>query len=196
MSEKPKVFFIGKNKTATTSLHYLFQKCGYVSYHCLAQGGGHLGRIMERNVKEEKPILETISKADVYSDMLYAKKFVYVDAAQYFKILHHEYPDAYFVLQTRNTEAWVKSRCKHKRGDFLRRVMKFNNIKTKHEMQEVWRQEKEKHEEKVRSYFSGVQANFIEFNIDTDEIEKVIDFVSPHYTLYRKNYGHKNKTPT
>lgn len=192
-----KVFFIGYNRTATTSFHHLFQSAGYKSWHCIRPMGGHIGKYLMNNMQEDRYILEGLEDADVLSDLCYAKMGVFFEGTHAFKLLHHAHPDAYFVLNTRSMDSWIKSRTKHKRGDFIQRCMKLYKVRTKEEVQQIWREERDKWETKIRNYFSLVpDANFIEFNIETDDISKLIDFVSPDYKLLRSKWGHKNKTQT
>lgn len=193
-----KVFFIGFNRTATTSLHYLFKKAGYNSCHCLKNEGGHIARQMQQNIDAEKPILYTMEDVEVFSDVCYTKNSQHIEGTHFFKRYYAEYPDAYFILNTRDTKTWIKSRTKHKRGDYLRRYMKFHNIKSPMEVKEQWEEEKEKWETKIRNFFTtaATDARFLEFHIVNDNIQTLIDFVKEDYpNLLKRDFGHKNKTP-
>ena len=191
---RPRVFFIGYNRTGTTSFHELFKKGDYKSWHCIRPTGGHIGKQLKRNMENDYPILEGLEDAEVLSDLCYAKQGWY-EGTHAFKMLHHACPDAYFVLNTRSMDSWIKSRSKHKRGDYMKRAQKHFRM-SKEEVQDMWRQERDKWENKIRQYFSLVpDARFLEFNIETDDISKLIDFVHPDYKLHRSNWGHKNKTP-
>lgn len=194
--ERPKIFFIGKNKTATTSLHIMFKRSGYRSVHCIAKEGGHIGKRMYDNIEAQREILWGMETQDVFSDLLYAKKKLFFDGAEHFKKLYAEYPDAYFVLQTRDTDSWIKSRTKHKKGEFIKRLMTMQRVKTKLEMQDIWREEKETHEQKVREFFAlAKNAKFLEYDINKHNIQILMDWVKPDYpNLMRKNYGWRNKT--
>ena len=192
---KPRVFIIGYNRSGTTSLHHLFLKDGYNSWHCVRPTGGHIGRQLHTNMDKDRPILEGLEDADVLSDLLWAKRGFFFEGTHAFKLLHHECPDAYFILNTRSMDSWIKSRVKHKRGDFMARAKKFYRTKDEEEVKRIWREERDKWEHKIREYFSLVpDAKFLEFNIETDDIGKVIDFVHPDFELHRSNWGHKNKT--
>lgn len=192
---KPRVFIIGYNRTGTTSLHHLFLKDGYVSWHCVRPMGGHIGRQLHTNMENDRPILEGLEDADVLCDLLWAKRGFFFEGTHAFKRLHDACPNAYFILNTRSMDTWIKSRVKHKRGDFMARAKKFYKTKDDEKVKEIWREERDKWEHKIRQYFSLVpDARFLEFNIETDDINKVIDFVHPDFKLHRYNWGHKNKT--
>jgi len=187
---RPKVFFIGFNKTGTTSLHVLFQQSGYKSFH-LKGATGPLAKEMRDNLKQEKPILENNNIADAYSDMTYAKTEL-IEGCRYFKELHEEYPDAYFILQIRDVDNWIRSRKKHK-ANYLGRYMRFTNITNKNHMTEKWRKDFHKHYQQVTEYFSG-NPKFLVFDIEKDPIEKLIRHVSKDYTLHKRFWTVRNKT--
>jgi hypothetical protein len=190
-----KVFFIGYNRTATTSFHNLFKKCGYESWHCIRPEGGHIGRYLMDNMEEGNPILEGLEEAEVLSDLCYAKLGRFFEGTHAFQLIHEACPDAYFVLQTRSTESWIRSRSRHKRGDFLTRTRKHYRTKDKREVYQIWREDKEKWETKIREYFSQrPEAKFLEFNIETDDISKLQEFVKPDFNLKRRYWRVYNKT--
>jgi len=191
-----KVFFIGYNRTATTSFHEMFIKCGYKSIHCIARDEGHIGRIIEDNVLSNSPILKTIDNADAYSDMCFMKLGRCIEGQQYYRELYNEYPDSYFILQTRKLEDWIRSRSKHKRGDFMRRCMKFYQIRDAREMRDHWRKERTGFEAEVMQFFSlRSKARFMRYDIDNNHIVELINFLKSDFPdLNEKNFGHRNKT--
>ena len=190
-----KIFFIGFNKTATTSFHHLILGSGYSSVHCLFRGGEHSGFIakkMEDNINDGRPILWEMDNKDAYSDLLYVKRGKYIEANKWFKQLHAEYPDAYFILQTRNMEDWLESRIKHKKGAFIERCEKFTR-KSRDELIEDWRLQRNRWEQKMKNYFKD-NPNFLVFDIDKDDIQLFIDHVAPDYEIDRLHWRRLNKT--
>lgn len=195
---RPKVFFIGFNKTATTAFHHMFNKSGYHSVHCLYRGannlqsGVYIAKVMSDNLDDGREILFDIDQADVYSDFLYCKRMRCIEGNKWFKKLYAEYPDAYFVLQTRNEIDWLNSRLNHKNGSLLERWKKFNRM-SEEEVILDWKTRREVMEKKIRKFFSGSNS-FLEFNIDKHDISRLIEFVSPHYDLDRSEWKILNKT--
>lgn len=195
-----KIFFIGFNKTATTSFDYLFNSSGYISYHHwvkLTNKKTYLAKQIYYNLQNNLPILNKIDNAHAYSDLISpvidknGKTFIY-EANQNFDILYKEYPNAYFILNTRNIEDWILSRVNHKNA--INTWNKFYNTSYEKTI-DMWRKNFIKHHADVREYFYNNQtANFLEFNIDTDKIDKLIDYVKKDFNLDKTYWAQKNKT--
>jgi len=195
-----KIFFIGFNKTATTSFDYLFSCSGYTSYHHWARikkKKTYLAKQIYNNLQNNLPILNKIDNAHAYSDLISpvtdidGKTFIY-EANQNFDILYKEYPNAYFILNTRNIEDWVLSRSNHKNA--LKAWNKFFNISYGKTI-DMWRKNFIKHHTSVREFFyNKPTANFLEFNIDTDRIDILIDYVKKDFILDKNYWTQKNKT--
>jgi hypothetical protein len=84
-----KIFCIGFNKTATSTIHQLFLKNNLKSYH---RANGFMSKL---------------SDYDCFSDGGEAK---FVDL---FKKFYKKYPDSMFILNTRGLRKWILSRFKH-----------------------------------------------------------------------------------
>jgi len=193
---KPKVFFIGFNKTATTSFHYYFQRNRFTSYHYtltkdLPYPKNCLAYYIQQNVIANNSILNGIEDACVYSDMCYLdKNNILFEGNKFFVKMHEENPDAYFVLQIRNVEDWIRSRLNHQNGKFANVICKGLNTNKKL-LREIWREEYFKHLESVR-YFFRSSNNFLKFDIDVDKIDKLNDFLRNDYTLNNKYWKKLN----
>lgn len=94
---KPKIFVIGFNKTATSTIHTLFQENGIPGYH---QG------------KKYKTInwKTMLPKYNCFSDI----SFTLEDIEE----LHKTYQNAIFILNVRNIDKWLISRFKHGERNF------------------------------------------------------------------------------
>ena len=191
-----KVFFIGMNRTATKSFHNLFVQSGYKSYHysCPNPDGGSsiiLAETMDWN-KRYFPILKRFDDSHVYSDMFFHRENRWIDGVKFYRELHKEYPDAYFILNTRNTYDWLLSKKKHKKGDYLKRCCAYWN-KTSDEMMDWFEEDREEHHRDVRTYFKN-NERFLEYDIDKDDITKLVEFVKPDFFLKEKDWAHIGKT--
>ena len=189
-----KVFFIGFNKCATKSFHYLFLNNGYhsVHYDMGRPSRINLAQKMSENMQKFYPILKDIDKPQVFSDMVYHREDDYIEGIDHFRQLHVEYPDAYFVLQTRPLEGWLESRFKNKKGQYADRCRKALQLNTR-ELAEKWTQDYLEHHDAVRDHFAN-RGKFLEYDITSDTIDKLIDFVSPEYSLDPKHWGHVGKS--
>lgn len=198
MIEK-KVYFIGMNKIATTSFHELFKASGYRSWHysCMDEVTREplmLAQQMGQNVDENKYVMSSIDHAQVYSDLFFHREYAWVDGVKWFQRIYNEHPDSYFILQTREMEAWLDSKRRHKDGDYMRRCCEYHDLEHD-EMLEWFRNDREEHEDTVRSFFTNKKyANFLEWNLTTDPISKFIDFVKPDFILREKDWGVHGKT--
>jgi hypothetical protein len=92
----PKVFAIGFNKSATTSIHELFKSLGIPSLH---QGIG--GKGIWRTLDDKK----LLQSYDCFSDG--------VPIVGDVENLNKLFPDAKYILQVRDLEGWVYSRIAH-----------------------------------------------------------------------------------
>ena len=119
-----------------------------------------------------------------------------IEGQQYYRELYNEYPDSYFILQTRKLEDWIRSRSKHKRGDFMKRCMKFCQIRDARAMRDHWRKERTGFEAEVMQFFSlRSKARFMRYDIDNNHIVELINFLKSDFPdLNEKNFGHRNKT--
>ena len=111
---------------------------------------------------------------------------------RYFRELYAEYPNAYFVLNTRNKRDWLVSRSKHKKGYLLKTFCQQFNL-TPREVVQYWSLEWDKHHRDVRQFFAG-QGNLLEFNVDSDSVDKLIDFCRPTFQLDSQFWGQHNTT--
>lgn len=195
---KKKVFFIGMNRTATTAFTKLFRSGGYSSAHySFTNGNGKneiLASIMKNNHENNYPIMHGIDGFRTYSDMFWHRQDEWIDGVKYFKEIHNQFPDAYFVLQTRELDGWLKSKLNHKRerptGGYIKRSRDYHGL-TEEEMLNWFAQDREEHHRKVREYFKD-NPNFIEFDINEDPIEDFINFFSPDFILNEKHWKRVN----
>lgn len=188
------LFVIGFNKTGTTSVHRLFQKNGYMSAHW---DEGNLAKTMLENAKNSKPILEGYDhQYDVFSDMVFRSTQMYFEGNSLFKQLDKDYPNAYFLYNTRDMEKWLASRAKHPHIvndetnlDFHKRLLGTSELV---EVFDYWRQQRLRFEEDIHHYFKHKQ-NFIELDItDNKFVEKLVNLTG--FTLSPEHWDQYNKT--
>jgi len=191
MASRPKIFFIGLNKTGTTSLHQLALDSGYSAIHWRDPATGvFLAKRMFSNFSVGAPLLSEIDQYDVYSEFSYVNDGSYLEGSQFFRQLAETYPDAYFILNSRKTEPWIKSRQAQYTeglGSFFERFQ-IALGKTGGDVVRLW----ENHHHAVRTYFSETSHKFIEFRIGQDDITKICHFVAKDYTFDPANWRQLN----
>lgn len=179
----PKIFFIGFNKTATTAFHRFFLDNNYKSFHN-KKSKKNLALTIRNNLQNKLPILHSIDDAHCYSDLMYVDDNEYIEGHKYFKEIYNEYKNSYYVLQTRNLEDWINSRLAHCNRIYtlLERTQKTLNFSAVDQTVEFWKNDRDLHEQSVTEFFKR-KDNFLKFNIDIDNIEKIVDFLRKDFTL-------------
>ena len=186
-----KVFIIGYNRIATKAIHELFKRSGYLSAHYsladIETGGSIIiAEQMKQNLKDYKPLLHGMDHLHVFSDMFWHREDTWIDGIKYYHELYCDYPDAYFIMNTRNMDEWLESKRNHKKGAYIKRCMEYHGMDTEEDMQAWFFQDRIDHENEVRRYFTN-NERFLEFDVDT-EIDKLIEFVKPDFFLKKSHW--------
>lgn len=193
--ERPRIFLIGFQKTATTSFYRWFTRAGIRTVHY----GGVLARNniaarMYANVSLGRDILDGINAYEAYMDLNYSAPGVYLEAGLLFEEMHRDYPDAYFILNTRPTEDWLNSRHRHQEGAFMARVAGSLGL-TLQDIRESDARQHQAHHARARDYFAkAADARFLDYDISTDTPEKAVAFLSADYKLDPDDFPQANRT--
>jgi len=161
-----KVFAIGFNKSATTSLHTLFQSLGFSSYH-----GGEW-----RDCKD----INLLNNYDCFSDG-YPKNHDKLDAL---------FPKSKFILQVRDLQSWVYSRLAHIRRVKTLGIYKGSDIWDETEPAvKFWIQQRNDYHLEVMSYFENRPEDFLIVNLTKDQssakrITNFLGFIGNYKTPY------------
>lgn len=186
MSQTPKIFFIGLNKTGTTSLHQLALDSGYKAIHWRDPDKDiYLAKRVFSNFSIGLPLLSGIDGYDVYSEFSYISDGTYLEGSRFFKQLAADYPDAYFILNSRETGPWIRSRQVQYSvgiGSFWERFQ-FAFRSDAGEVVELWKQHQTEHHDAVRQFFNNSPHKFMEFRLGQDDINEICTFVAPDYTF-------------
>lgn len=163
----PFVFVIGFNKTGTTSLHEFFRGNGFPAIHW---DRGRLARRMLLNCLEDRRILHGYDhRYRVFSDMVAQTRRLRLEANALFRVLDRDYPDSFFLHNTRRLEDWVDSRAAKTFGRYggctnLELEMGILNTSDPREAIDTWIRDREAHAAAVRRYFGG-RERFLEVDI-------------------------------
>ena len=186
-----KVFFLGFNKTATCALHELFLNNDYTSMH-ERDSDKNLTKTMHENWSNNNNILDTIDQYNVYSDMNYCDDKMFLEGNEFYQELDEQYPNSYFILQFRDVKSWIKSRSNHN-NNYIERARKALKLDTIADVKLYWKKTRHETHKDIKQYFDS-NKRFITFNIDKDNIYKVIDHVKNDYDLDAKHFKHVNVT--
>jgi len=183
-----KIFCIGWNKTGTTSLHQAFVILGLKSVHyaCLK---GKINVLIEKNLRNDRPLLAGIEKFDAFSDWNTRGTW------RLYKSLDEQYPNSKFIFNTRDLESWLLSRERHVRSEpNLEQLQeKYPNHPWYHVNKDVWKKDFLELQEDVTSYFKDRPGDLLVIDIPAGEgWEKLcpfLDLPTPNVP-----FPHGNKT--
>jgi hypothetical protein len=176
---KPKIFLIGFNKCGTTSLHKFFRNQGLKSAHCWI-GNKSLAVEAARH-SDAATCRKIFASWQVFSDFTFLKEKTFIEPLDLYPVWRHAFPNAYFILNDRNIDEWVRSRLVHKDGDFLKRYLIYSGCDETAAVAH-WRAKFLAHKEEVLSFFKD-DKRFCHFTLGQDDISKIIDFLGPDYRL-------------
>ncbi len=187
----PKIILIGLNRCATTSFHRLFQDSGIPSVHWVDERGENLAHRMVTNISMGRKPLDGFGAVRAFTDIAFVNVRFMLDGARFFRELHAGYPDAYFLLNTRNRDDWITSRARHNQGRYLDRCCQANG-QSADEVKQGWAHMYDVHHAEVQDYFDG-NPRFLRFDIDRDDPKAVADWLSPDFDVNIAHWGHYNR---
>ena len=167
-----KIFQIGFNKCGTRTLHSFFERNGVPSVHW-AQGTLAL-RIL-RNLLEGSAPVAGFEEYVFFSDMEASTDRFFVDAYKLFPFFHQHYPNAVFILNTRPRDAWLRSRLNHHKGEYAVRHMRLLKLESEAALRESWVRDWDMHHGRVRTYFAACGGRLIDFDIERDGPQKLVE---------------------
>jgi hypothetical protein len=191
-----KIFFIGFNKCGTTAFHHLLKKSGISSVHFEYRDRSLIAfkpksrlfkaRISNLALEIEQSFLrgwpsEALNSFTAFSDICFYSDFIQLESNRHFQKLHSLFPEAYFILNDREPERWLRSRLRHSKGTMLKRAMTYYGA-SEADVCAIWRRQREEHNAAVLDYFKG-NDRFLHFKIDADPLEKLASHLKPQYSL-------------
>lgn len=189
---RPPIFQIGFNKCGTTSLHKFFIDSGIAALHWRE---GRLAKRMAARIDAGQDPVRDFPSTIAFTDIVGGGPSERIEPYKRFEYLHHWHPEALFILNTRDREKWVASRTSHEyQGKRLIAAYAAYLGISETEVQDFWRAEWDVHLTLVRAYFRE-KPNFLEFNIEADDPQKLITFVARRYPqAARTPFGVYNPT--
>ena len=155
--DRPRVFGIGLNKTATTSLDAALGILGFESLHW---GGPPVRRCVQDALYAGQPLLSNLdNRYDAFSDI--------GPLSRNFELLDVQYPGSHFILTVRSVEEWLDSRHRHVERNLRRKANGEYDGAFLVVDEPRWRSEWERHVTRARSYFAG-RTDFLEIDLTRD----------------------------
>jgi hypothetical protein len=197
------LFQIGFNKCATTALDRFFRKSGYKPFSTSGQVWKKRGKMpilpvnpqihIHNNVMAGLAPLAGLEQFDCFFDMEYVRPgFAYENYLK-FKAFAAYYPDAYFLLNTREKDDWIKSRVNHQEGRYLDVAGKRLGLE-RDEVITLWGKQWDDHHADVRSFFADGKHKFFEFHISKTQLADLIEFAKPDFILNPDRWEERRQT--
>ena len=185
-----KIFQIGFNRSATTSLYKWLKSQNIPSLHFeLPQTNRNLTLAIHENIRQGKRPLEGFEEYSFYSDMEFVSSTLITDFYTRFAILDHYYPGSKFILNYRNIHDWVRSRSNHGRTGkyagqvslYTKRYQEFYGI-SETEVENLWIKHYYEHINRVIEYFKDSPSQLLIMDLDNFNLDQLIEFL-PNYKL-------------
>jgi hypothetical protein len=172
------IFQIGFNRCGTLSLHKFLLSSGLRSLHWAEE---LLAVKIANRIDAGQDPIKDFPRAIGFTDMVGARDGLLVEPYKRFDYLHRWYPNALFILNTRDREKWIDSRSAHQYpgGGLIKGYANYLRI-PESRVPDFWRAEWYVHHIQVRAYFAGA-PNFLEFHIERDDPQKLTSFIAQRY---------------
>lgn len=184
-----KIFQIGFNRCGTRTIHSYFAASGVRSVHW---DQGRLARRIFTNLADGDDLLAGYAYFDVLTDMEYLDGLVHLEAYKLFPYFAAQYPDAVFILNTRDREDWILSRLRHRNGEYAARYKRYLGIASDGSLADAWRAEWDRHHRRVVEFFAAKPHRFFVCRIESD-LPDLLNEKIPEYplntALYRVDRG-------
>lgn len=196
-SALPRVVQIGFHKCGTRSLEQLFRGAGHpvVKYKLRRplRRSRNAGLLMRQNLEAGRKIFAGMEDHVFYADLIYQTESDAFEPIRCFREIMRDYPDTILLLNVRDREDWIRSRLKHGHGEFAQRVMRQRGIDSQEVLADLWRQEWDTHLAEVRAFMADRPAQLVEFDIDNDSVEALVERLSA-YGLAAEDWGDIGRT--
>ncbi len=196
----PKLFQIGFNKTATTALFWFFVQSGHSALHSSGRRSRRAGHpvvsqrhpqvTIHHNICAGLPPATGLEEFEAFFDMEYDMpgSQVKIENFKFFDRFARAYPDARFLLNTRDTQSWLRSRQRHNGGNYIKRSMARLSM-SEDEVLRHWADEHVRHHDAVRTFFAQESDRLFEFDIKATPLEDLIAFCEPQFSLKAEHWG-------
>ena len=192
------IILLGLPKSGTSSFQELFLNLGYNSYHW-KKGNKYIGKMIENNKKNKKPLLCDFLDTDVITqmDICINKNNCYWPQIVDYKQIINENPDAIFILNKRNPEALLSSFKRWKGAyskNLLKRLFTYNSEIISNKTDKGFIEFVNKFYLEIELYFKeNPNLKFITYDINDDTVEKLKKYIDipKNYTFPKVNVNNK-----
>ena len=190
MVGQPTYFQIGFRKCGTTSLWRFFEENGIPAVHF---DKGDLARRMRSNIDAGRRVLDGYDERyQAFTDMEFTDPTDYFEGFKCYREIMRDYPDAKFILNTRDRKRWLRSMRRwalyKNRMAYLSHRYGTTNLR---EFSAALSRDREAHH---RNVLATVPASrLLVFDVERDPPEKLCRFCGLPDSASR-HYGHENRS--
>ncbi len=187
-----RIFQIGFNKCGTRSLYRFLQRSGIQAAHF---NRGLLAWSIQDNIAHgRKPLHGRIDQWVAYTDIQQVTRERAIEGVRYFRQLYEYYPNSYFILNTRDKAAWIKSRLAHGAGFYARRYSRALGVETEEEVVAAWSADWDNHHAEVQDFFADKPGRLLVYDIKNSKPQEMVDFLSPDFLTRVEDFRHEGDT--
>ena len=179
-----KIFQIGFNRCGTQTIHNYFLANRVRSVHW---DDGRLARRIFTNLADGEDLLAGYSYFDVFTDMEWLDGAHLYEAYKLFPYFAAQYPDAVFILNTRDREDWIRSRLGHRGGEYAARYKRYLGVASDEKLADAWRAAWDRHHRRVTEFFDATSHRFFVCRIERD-LPHLLDDKIPELGLDSARY--------
>ena len=182
---------IGFKRCGTSSIAAFFNRSGIPAVHW---DRGRLALTMRENMRVGRPILRGYEQYSSFTDMEYVAADDCFEGFRHYDRILEDYPEAKFILNTRDQDRWLRSMHQHsvlagpERIGFYR--WRYGTADPER-LSEFWRQEWDEHYKRVMADIRG--DRLLVFDIEKDSPELLCRFAGLPREMAR-HYRRENPT--
>ena len=205
IDSKKKIFVVGFNKCGTRSFTDLFERSGI---GCVHWDNNMLASNILKDIKESGSInLDNYyPESNAFTDIIYVNtsndddNILIVEIIEIIEEIARNYPDAYYIINTRNIEDWLRSRFNHERGNFAANYKnflynKYNIRYSDYMLAEYWRYIWHRHHyHLLRKFRKSNNFKYLFYDIERSSFSDLIRFLEPDYSLKGRSFPVKGKS--
>jgi hypothetical protein len=173
-----KIILLGLPKSGTMSFQYMFESLGMRSIHQLTEDKQQIAMIIKQNKEDNRPLFTGVEEFDCITELnvCYSESENYWPQIYDFKQIYNENPNALFILNKREKFKILNSfkNWNYQGVSLYDRFLKYNPDIVSENSDEAFLNFIDNHYSKIVSFFEQLpEANFLEFDIEKDNIKKL-----------------------
>lgn len=143
--------------------------------------------LIHRNIEAGRRAIEGLEEFHAFFGMEFVQNGWHIENYRHFAAIAQDYPRAKFLLNTRDTDDWLRARTRREGGLFLERAMANTGMSRKGVLN-LWADDFHRHHEMVRDFFRDQPSRLLEFDIDRTPVKALVRFVRPDMRIAPRHW--------